>query len=71
MSFAKQSLPSHLSGENDNRALHRWCRVWNSGYVEHGGIVEVLAARDLPSCNSLSDYEVSVELDWAKGCVSA
>ena len=71
VSFAKQSLPSHLSGENDNRALHRWCRVWNSGYVEHGGIVEVLAARDLPSCNSLSDYEVSVELDWAKGCVSA
>lgn len=70
VSFAKQAFPSHLSGRNDARPLYKWCRRWNSGYIEHGGVVKIPAAIDA-SYSSLSDYEVLVELDWANGNVSA
>lgn len=61
--FAKTTIPSKLSGNNDKRPLYKWYRLWNSGYLEHGGVVYV------PSCDSqqpdkLSSYEISVNLDW-------
>lgn len=61
--FAKTTIPSKLSGNSDDRPLYKWYRLWNSGYLEHGGIVYV------PSCNSqysadLTSYEISVDLDW-------
>lgn len=39
----------------------KWFREWNSGYLEHGGVVDILSAQDL----------LSVRLDWTYGNVVA
>lgn len=66
--FGKSTLPSHLSGQDDARPLHRWYRRWSSGYLEHGGIVEIPSAVNQLD---ISSYEVCVKLDWTDGLVTA
>lgn len=61
--FAKTQISSYLSGVNDPRPMYKWYRLWNSGYLEHGGVVYV------PSCDfkyseNISSYIISVNLDW-------
>jgi hypothetical protein len=44
--------------------MYRWCRLWNSGHLEHGGIIEI-PKYDIISSSNASCYIISVDLDWA------
>lgn len=64
--FAQQAGNSLAPGKNFY--LYRWYRLWNSGFLEHGGVVR---CNPIPS----ADYEVSnpdnyivkVDLTWGLG----
>lgn len=43
--------------------LYKWYRLWSSGYLEHGGTVE-LPTKSVSATNQLSDYEFQVDLNW-------
>lgn len=43
--------------------LYRWYRQWSSGYLEHGGTVEI-PSKDVSATQDLSDYEYQIDLNW-------
>ena len=43
--------------------LYKWYRQWSSGYLEHGGTVEI-PAKTVSETQQLSDYEYQIDLDW-------
>jgi hypothetical protein len=42
---------------------YNWCRLWNSGHLEHGGIVEIPQYTTLSS-NNVSCYVISIDFTW-------
>lgn len=65
MPFTTKVVP--VSTDNDisisSTMLYRWYRLWNSGYLEHGGIVEIPAYQTSASTQA-SCYEHIISLDW-------
>lgn len=49
--------------------IYQWYRLWNSGYLEHGGTIECPSLPVDSSFNDPKDYYISVDLSW--GGVSA
>lgn len=68
--LGKTSSYSHLSGKSDKRCIYRWFREWNSGRLEHGGIIEIPSA--IASTTSyLSNYSIEVPFNWIDNKISA
>lgn len=44
----------------------KWFRIWNSGYLEHGGTID-LDANSLPENDEKTDCTYTVHLDWSYG----
>ena len=65
----KTSIPSHLSSSSDAKPTYKWFRRWSSGYLEHGGIIEIPKYDN--SKTDISCYELSIKLDWIDGDISA
>lgn len=59
--FKKTSNSTRLKSSNMN--LYNWCRLWNSGHLEHGGIVEIPQYTTLSS-NNVSCYVISIDFTW-------
>lgn len=59
--FKKSSISTSLDG---NYKLYKWCRLWNSGHLEHGGIIEIPKYDEISSSNA-SCYIVSIDFTWA------
>lgn len=59
--FKKSNISTSLDG---NYKLYKWCRLWNSGHLEHGGIIEIPKYRTLSSPEA-SCYVISVDFTWA------
>ena len=68
--LGKTALSSHLSGTSDKRYIYRWFREWNSGRLEHGGIIEIPSAKASTS-SELSNYSIEVPFNWINGIISA
>lgn len=41
--------------------IYRWCRLWHSGHLEHGGIIEIPKGG---SEHDLSNYVLSIDFSW-------
>ena len=54
-------IPDVGGSTSTNTYLYKWYRLWNSGYLEHGGIVE-LPVHTIT--HNASDYEIEVNLGW-------
>lgn len=61
--FKRKTTNTKLK-ERDDMKLFKWCRLWNSGHIEHCGIVEV-PKYDISSSNESSCYTICVDLTWA------
>jgi len=64
--FAQSAGNSLSAGKNFY--LYRWYRLWNSGFLEHGGIVrcDPVSSADYDVSNP-DNYIVKVDLNWGLG----
>ena len=57
--------PVSIKGTTQNMNLYRWYRLWNSGYLEHGGLIKCPSVTDSSEEYSMSsNYYVEVDLSW-------
>lgn len=59
--FKKENITTNLHSKY--MPLYRWCRLWNSGHLEHGGIIEI-PKYDFISSTNASCYVISIDLSW-------
>lgn len=63
--FKRDSVNTKINvTTSKNMPLYRWCRLWNSGHLEHGGIIEIPKYSNISS-NESSCYNISIDLAWA------
>jgi hypothetical protein len=60
MSFKKDnSTKTIINGTTYD--IYRWCRLWHSGHLEHGGIIEIPKGGNE---HDLSNYVLSIDFSW-------
>lgn len=64
--FKKDMVPTTLS--STDYSTYRWARLWNSGHLEHGGIIEIPKYSTISSTNP-NDYIVQIDFSWADDLV--
>lgn len=66
--FGKKSYITELKPNTSGNVvrpsfIYRWYRLWNSGYLEHGGTIE-FPKHEVQKTSQVSNYTFQVDLNW-------
>ena len=64
-SYITDVKPNTAGTEVSSSLIYRWYRLWNSGYLEHGGTIEFPKSSEQKT-SQVSDYTFQVDLNWAQ-----
>ena len=62
-SYITDVKPNTAGTEVSSSLIYRWYRLWNSGYLEHGGTIEFPKSSEQKT-SQVSDYTFQVDLNW-------
>ena len=62
-SYITDVKPNTAGTEVSSSLIYRWYRLWNSGYLEHGGTIEFPKLSEQKT-SQVSDYTFQVDLNW-------
>ena len=62
-SYITDVKPNTAGTEVRSSLIYRWYRLWNSGYLEHGGTIEFPKSSE-QTTSQVSDYTFQVDLNW-------